>query len=246
MSDIQSSFRRYEKKYLLTIDQYQALRQGVNEQMRPDRYSRYTICNLYYDTDDFRLIRASLDKPLYKEKLRLRSYGPVTGSDSVFVELKKKYDGVVYKRRAALPAREAYAWLNGGEHQVSGQIEREIDWFRRRFPLSPRVFIGYDREAYAGKDNAELRLTFDTALRWREAGRGGLDLSRDDGCLLLSPEQVLMEIKIPGAAPLWLSRLLSANRVYPTSFSKYGAYYREVFLAGRRGEYYESEVRESA
>ncbi|MBR5430273.1 MAG: polyphosphate polymerase domain-containing protein [Firmicutes bacterium] len=243
MSDVQTNFQRYEKKYLLTAEQYQAVRAGLAGRMLPDRFSRYTICNVYYDTRDFRLIRASLEKPLYKEKLRVRSYGPAVGSDPVFVELKKKYDGVVYKRRITAPAAAARQWLAGGEAPESSQIQRELDWFRRRLPLAPRVFIGYDREAYAGAEDGELRLTFDTNLRWRNRQP---ELSRADGYLLLPRETVLMELKIPGVLPLWLSRLLSANHIYPTSFSKYGAYYRDVVCGGRIGEYFGQEVRKSA
>lgn len=245
MSDSQSSFQRYEKKYLLTIEQYRALRQGLDPYMQADRYSRYTICSIYYDTDDFRLIRTSLAKPLYKEKLRLRSYGPAQGRDKVFVELKKKYDGVVYKRRVSLPAREAYRWLAGEGAPQSGQITGEIDWFRRRLPLSPKVFIGYDRQALAGREDARLRVTFDANLRWREP-EPGLSLSREDGYLLLPGDRVLMEIKIPGAAPLWLSRALSQHRVFPSSFSKYGTYFKEVVLGGKRGGAYFKGVEQSA
>ena len=233
---IQSCFRRYEKKYLLTYDQYRAMLEGMAPHTRADRFSNYTICNIYYDTPDWLLIRTSLEKPVYKEKLRMRSYGAVANTDDVFVEIKKKYDGVVYKRRVTLPALEAARWLSGGAPGRSGQIHREIDWFLRRYGVEPKVFIGYDREAYAGTENSELRVTFDTNLRWRDTQ---VDLRLGDhGTLLLPEEAILMELKIPGAAPLWLARLLSENGIFSTSFSKYGTYYKDVVLGGLRGEPY--------
>ena len=237
---IQSCFERVEKKYLLNWRQYQAMLKGMEPYMKADRYSNYTICNIYYDTPDYRLIRESLEKPVYKEKLRMRSYGTVTGADNVFVELKKKYQGVVYKRRVTLRAAEAVRWLRGDAAAPAGQIQKEIDWFLRSNRPQPRVFIGYDREAYAGKEDGELRLTFDTNLRWRDTE---VDLRcGDHGTFLLPEETILMEIKIPGAAPLWLARLLSENGIFPISFSKYGTYYKEVVLGGMSGPEYRKEV----
>ncbi len=232
MGAIQSSFRRYEKKFLLNAGQYAAMKAGMAGHMRPDEHSRYTICNLYFDTDDWHLIRESMEKPAYKEKLRVRSYGTVGDGDNVFVEIKKKYDGVVYKRRIVLPAAEAAEYLKSGKLEKPSQISREIDWMRARLDLEPKVFIGYDREAYAGIENDELRITFDTRLRWRE---NDLDLrAGDDGTLLIPQDTVLMEIKIPTAAPMWLARLLSVNSIFMTTFSKYGTYYKNIVLGRAR------------
>ena len=222
---IQCSFKRYEKKYLLTPAQYEAVRAGMDAYMTPDKYSNYAICNVYYDTDDFLLIRTSLEKPVYKEKLRARSYGPARDDSAVFVELKKKYEGVVYKRRVVMDAADAAAYLDGREPGGDSQIHREIDWFMRTYRPTPKVFIAYDREAYAGRENPDLRMTFDTNLRGR---RERVDLrAGEDGQPILKEHQILMEIKIPGAAPLWLARLLSENNVFSASFSKYGAYYKQ-------------------
>ena len=241
---IQNCFRRYEKKYLLTWRQYRAMLEGMAPYMRADHYSNYTICNIYYDTPDWRLIRASLEKPVYKEKLRVRSYGAVCGADNVFVELKKKYDGVVYKRRVTTRCVDAVRWLRGDQACEAGQIQREINWFMQSIRPEPKVFIGYDREAYAGIENSELRITFDTNLRWRDEA---VDLRCGDyGTFLLPEDAILMEIKIPGAAPLWLARLLSENQIFSTSFSKYGTYYQEVVLGGRIGAPYQKEVLFSA
>ncbi len=227
--NIQRCFQRYEKKYLLNPEQYQKIRAGLAPYMEADEHGRYTICNLYYDTPDFQLIRTSLDKPVYKEKLRMRSYGVPADGDSVFVELKKKYKGVVYKRRTALEAGEALDYLAGRcNPRAKDQICREIDWFLGRYHPAPQVFIAYDREALAGLEDRVLRVTFDIDLRWRDTA---LDLrSGDGGERITSRDQILMEIKIPGSAPVWLSRLLSENSGFPTSFSKYGVCYRENLM----------------
>ena len=227
--NIQRCFQRYEKKYLLNPEQYQKIRAGLAPYMEADEHGRYTICNLYYDTPDFQLIRTSLDKPVYKEKLRMRSYGVPADGDSVFVELKKKYKGVVYKRRTVLEAGEALDYLAGRcSPRAKDQICREIDWFLGRYHPVPQVFIAYDREALAGLEDRVLRVTFDIDLRWRDTA---LDLrSGDGGERITSRDQILMEIKIPGSAPVWLSRLLSENSVFSTSFSKYGVCYRENLM----------------
>lgn len=226
---IQQSFKRFEKKYVLTPAQYSALLDGMMPYMKADEYGRYTICNIYYDTDHFELIRTSLEKPVYKEKLRLRSYGTPTDDKKVFVEIKKKFDHVVYKRRAMMPCAEAVSYLAGDAYpQEEDQICHEIDWFLKAYRPKPKVFIAYDRAALAGIENEELRVTFDTNLRWRDCD---LDLcSGDYGQLILPQDRILMEIKIPGASPVWLGHLLSEVGVFPTSFSKYGTCYQEHLL----------------
>lgn len=235
---VQCSFERFEIKYLVSPEQQEQILRTARRYMRDDEYGRYSICNIYYDTDDFALIRASLEKPVYKEKLRVRSYGVPKDGGRVFVEIKKKFDGVVYKRRTVTSAQDAPLFLCGDlSRSDGGQISREIDCFQRRYRSSPQVFIGYDRMALAGVENEELRMTFDTDLRWR---RSDLDLRAGDGGMLLLPEnKVLMELKIPGAAPLWLSRMLSELEIYPTSYSKYGAVFRDHILT-------EKELKKSA
>ena len=228
MSGIQSCFKRYEKKYMLTPEQYRAMIRGMAFYMRPDEHPRYTIGNVYFDTADYGLIRASLEKPVYKEKLRVRSYGVPKDDGLAFVEIKTKFDGVVYKRRVTMTAAEAADWLRGGRPPKESQISREIDWFMSFYHPAPAVYIAYDREAYAGVENGELRITFDRDLRWRG---DHVDLrAGDHGNPILGSDQILMEIKIPGAAPLWLAHLLSENQIVSTSFSKYGAYYKQAVM----------------
>lgn len=229
-NNITTSFQRCEKKYFLTARQYPHLLAAIAPYVRPDVYGQYSIHNIYYDTPDFRLIRASIEKPVYKEKLRVRSYVVPGETDSVFVELKKKFDGVVYKRRTVMPEYLVEPFLcglvPGGRY---GQIGREIAWFQNTYRAVPKAYIGYKRTAFAGIADEELRITFDTDLRWRDRD---LDLCKGEhGALLLLPEdQILMEIKLPGVCPLWLSRVLSENELFPTSFSKYGACYQKYLL----------------
>ena len=232
---LQCCFQRYEKKYVITPAQQEFLLSGALPYLRPDEYGRYTICNIYYDTANWSLIRSSLEKPAYKEKLRVRSYGVPEDDGSVFVEIKKKVGGVVYKRRVIMAAADVPAYLAGDpSRSPGGQISREIDWFQHLYHAEPQVFIGYDRTAFAGIDDPELRMTFDTGLRWRTTA---LDLRGGDwGAPILPPGRILMELKIPGAAPMWLSRLLSQAEVYPTSFSKYGACYQNHILGHTKKE----------
>ena len=229
MKKTRLNFRRYEKKYLLSGEQDRQLRAEIADRLRPDEYYKSTVCSLYYDTDDYELIRHSIEKPLFKEKLRLRSYGVPEREGEVFVELKKKFKGVVYKRRTRMPAAEAQAWLAGtGSAPEDTQTCREIDWFLQRYKPVPKLYIACDREAFAAKDDPELRITFDRNIRWRE---DELDLCAGTrGQLLTQPEQVLMEIKLQGAAPLWLAETLSRLMIFPVGFSKYGSCYKNELI----------------
>lgn len=223
------TFERYEKKYLLTPDTYAMLRARLTPYVTADAYGAYTVCNLYFDTPDYRLIRASIEGPAYKEKLRLRSYGVPESDAPVFLELKKKCAGVVYKRRAVMTLDA----LEKGTMEDS-QVLREIGWFMRIYHNpAPKVYIAYDREAFCGLEEPRLRLTFDRAIRWRQSA---LDLAKGAwGYPLLESGETLLEIKIPGAMPVWLCRLLSELEIYPVSFSKYGMCYKKC-LAGRKEE----------
>lgn len=222
--DTPAVFERLEKKYMLTAAQYTALREALGGMVHPDQYGKSTICSLYYDAPDYTLIRHSMDKPTYKEKLRLRSYGVPHGEDVVYMELKKKLDGVTFKRRMALPLREAQAYFAGSIVPAhAGQIFREIDWFAQRYSVQPKVVICYDRVALLGNEDESLRITFDTNIRWRE---NNLNLSCGEyGAPLLGPGMRLMEIKTMHALPCAWSALLSSLHIFPTSFSKYAAAY---------------------
>ena len=234
MQAYQDVFQRYEKKYLVTQRQYDQLSLVLAPRMVPDRFARSSIRNIYYDTPDFRLIRRSLDRPPYKEKLRLRTYGTPAADSEVFLEIKKKFDHIVYKRRIGMPYAQAVAYLDGRRAAGHTQIAQEIEWFRAFYrDLRPAMFIYYDRFAIVDREQPDLRITFDSNIRWR-ADR--LDLSAGtDGAPLLAPGTCLMEIKIPQAAPFWLSRALSEAGIFPTHFSKYGAAY-QAMLRGKTGK----------
>ncbi len=226
----QNVFKRYELKYLLTPAQKETVLAAMEPYMKLDKYGRTIIRNLYYDTDTYLLIRRSIEKPAYKEKLRIRSYSQADRDSTVFVELKKKYKHVVYKRRISLPNRDATAWLSGEKHcDQHTQIVNEIDYFMDLYgTLHPTVFLSYEREAYYCHDGNDFRVTFDENILCRQD-----DLSLDSevyGTEILPEGKVLMEIKCSGGIPLWMTRVLSAEKIYKTSFSKYGTAYQTLIF----------------
>ena len=225
----QMTFKRYELKYMLTRKQRDALLEAMRDHMAIDRFGHSTIRNLYFDTDSYRLVRRSLEKPLYKEKLRVRSYGKAAAETPVFVELKKKYESVVYKRRLSLPHRRAMDALESGRPlPADSQIGREIAAFRAFYgpTLLPKMFLSYEREAYFPTDGADFRLTLDENILWRTER---LDLGASVwGSPVIGPDEVLLELKTPGGIPLWMVRFLSDEGIRQASFSKYGAAYRQM------------------
>ena len=226
----QSVFKRYELKYLLTQEQKQTILQSMAPYMQLDKYGRTTIRNIYYDTDDYLLIRRSIKKPVYKEKLRIRSYHRAEPDSTVFVELKKKYQSVVYKRRLSLPEKGAMQWVNQDHRCHNGsQIANEIAYFLEFYKtLHPVVFLSYEREAFYCNDGSDFRVTFDDRIYCRQE-----DLSLEAevyGTPILPEGKILMEIKCSGGIPLWMTRVLSKERIYKTSFSKYGTFYKEIIF----------------
>lgn len=227
----QMVFQRFELKYLLTEAQQQAVLAAMAPHMEPDEYPHSSIRSLYLDTPDYLLIRRSLEKPVYKEKLRLRSYGRAAGQDEVFAELKKKYRSVVYKRRIALPQDQALACLAGRAPWPDSQIGGELAYAAAFYGHpAPRVFLSYERDSFASRDGGDFRVTFDRAICFRQER---LTLDSDPGGMpLLAAGLVLMEVKSAGGLPLWMVQTLSALGVRRTSFSKYGAAYRHILGAG--------------
>ena len=227
----QEVFKRYEKKYRLSLEQYQELISRIITRLQPDQYGKYSICNIYFDSRDYRMIRTSLEKPVYKEKIRLRGYGQPGPEDQVFLELKKKFDGVVYKRRIPMSLSEArkylYYGIRPGQHsQVLDEIDYAVDFYQAR----PAVYLSYDRIAFSGKEDPELLVTFDMNIRARDYS---LELDKGAfGVPLLGKRELLMEVKIPGAMPLWMSQALAELAIYPVSYSKYGTFYQE-YIADR-------------
>ena len=236
---------------MLTPEQKQTILLAMEPYMKLDKYGRTTIRNIYFDTDNYLLIRRSIDKPEYKEKLRIRSYGKAFPDSTVFVELKKKYRNVVYKRRLSLPVCPAMEWVCGtqcpdgtamparavnpayiaraAQTPGSAQIAKEIDYFLTHYEnLRPAVFLSYAREAYYSKDKSDFRVTFDDTVLCRQN-----DLSLESeiyGTPLLPDGKVLMELKCSGGIPLWMTHVLSAEHIYKTSFSKYGTAYQSMIF----------------
>ena len=222
---IQKVFNRYEKKYMLTLQQYEAIRQRMEPYMEKDQYGLHTIRNIYYDTEDDELIRTSLEKPKYKEKFRVRCYGEPNAESDYFLEIKKKYKGIVNKRRIVMKPQEAKAYLENGEKpKEQSQIFREVDYVWNHYQLMPKVYLAYDRIALFGKEDAEFRVTFDQNIRSRDFD---LLLEKDtDTTKLLKDGYYLMEVKISNAMPLWFVKVLTELEIHSTSFSKYGNVYR--------------------
>jgi len=228
------TFKRKEVKFLLNMNQFNELLKVIDLYMDPDKYcvggKEYGIYNIYYDTPDSYLIRESLAKPYYKEKLRVRSYfSPAGDGDKVYVEIKKKIGGIVTKRRLSMTRKEAEIYLKTGirpitDKYLDNQVLDEIDIFRKNYPIAPAQYISYQRMAFFGKDNKDFRLTFDRNITDR---RYDLSLGKESyGRQIIKPDQRLMEIKITDSIPLWLSEALSQLGIYKTSFSKYGRAYR--------------------
>lgn len=217
---MQTVFNRIEKKYMLNKNQYQSLLKEIHSYMMPDEYGYTSISNIYFDTDNFDLIRKSIDKPIYKEKFRLRSYGITTLDDSVYLEIKKKYKKIVNKRRIILSLKDFYEQTNNNP-----QIEKELHYAFSYYHLKPKMFIAYDRNAYYGKDNSGFRITFDKNIRYRI---DDLKLEYgDEGILILPEGTCIMEIKSNLGYPLWFTKILSRLKIYPISFSKYGTAYQK-------------------
>ena len=224
--------KRYEMKYILTGEQLEYLREHLKGRMEVDQYGKTTIASLYYDTPTFRLIRTSAEKPNFKEKIRLRSYGPATEDSPVFLELKRKADGIVYKRRVETTIPAVNSFFSGeGEICAGGQINREITTFRDYYvTLVPACLIIYDRTAYFEPDG-DLRLTIDENPRYRV---DDLSLTGSaDGIPLLGEGCAVLEIKVQESIPMWLAAILSAGGINKGSFSKYGEAYRRELLKAR-------------
>lgn len=242
-------FNRYENKYLMDTSAFYHVYKRLLAYMEPDEYNRddkyYAISNLYYDTEHDSLIRNSLAKPKYREKLRIRAYGVPEQDAKVYLELKKKVFGLVNKRRTALRLQEAYDFVRTGEAPafrtgMNEQVIREIDYFLQRYDLQPKLYLAYDRMALFCKNNRDLRITFDTNIRSRR-----YDVGLENGVhgeQLMERGQWLMEVKAEKTVPVWLSRLLSELGLFRTSFSKYGNEFKRWKRNEKNGIYAGTET----
>lgn len=232
----QSFFKRYEIKYLISLEQKKIILEAIKPYLELDKYGRTTIRNIYFDTPNYRLIRRSIERPLYKEKLRIRCYEQVNEDSMVFVEMKKKYNSIVYKRRVLLPLNEATSWISSKEERKDkNQIINEIQYFINYYEdLKPAIFLSYEREAYYALDNSDLRITFDENILFRTEN---IDLTQNVyGDKILEDGYSIMEIKYSKWIPLWLTKILSKEKIYKTRYSKYGTAYKHILeLNSKRG-----------
>jgi len=239
----QAIFKRYEIKYILTKAQKEILLKAMAPHMTLDEYGRTTIRNIYFDTENYRLIRRSIEKPAYKEKLRIRSYSQASPESPVFIEIKKKFDSVVYKRRLSMPESSAMAWICEEGAEIPStlpkgtsvfQIAKEIDYFKDFYRgLRPTVFLSYEREAFYSNDGSDFRVTFDDHILCRQE-RFSLT-EPPGGTSILEDDKVLMEIKTGGGIPLWMTNVLTQEHIYKTSFSKYGTAYQTIIYPQMKG-----------
>ena len=240
-----NTFARKEIKFLLNMHQYEGLMEVISQYMNPDKFcvggKEYGIYNIYYDTPDDYLIRTSLAKPYYKEKIRLRSYySPASPNDTVFLEIKKKIGGIVTKRRVSMTLAESDQYFADRtkpavmKKYITQQVFRELDVFLDMYPVIPKQYISYQREAFFGKDNNDFRLTFDRKITDR---RYDLRLDKESyGNYIIGADQRLMEVKVSDAIPDWLVRKLSELEICKTSFSKYGRAYQNYVQESIKSE----------
>lgn len=231
---MEKSFKRHEIKYLITINQYINLMDYLSDKVEKDVFYKSTICNVYYDTDNFELIRKSIEKPIYKEKLRIRSYNKPTLDSSVYVELKKKYDHIVYKRREKIAYK--YVLNNSFLEGAETQIDKEIKYFNDFYGgLTPKMFLSYEREAYCFKTDKQIRITFDTNIKYRTENVNLLPSISD--IKLLPNNLVLMKLKVPFSIPYDLAKYLSSEKIFKTPFSKYGTAYKQIHKLSQNSKY---------
>ena len=223
-------FERYELKYGMNREQYNALRKYMEDKIHPDAFPEGVVCSLYLDTDNFEVIRNSIEAINYKEKFRLRSYGSAKDDGMVFMEMKKKIDGVVYKRRIAITYKQAMEYFNNRKMPNQTQIMKEIDYSQNYYGgLKPKVLVIYDRLAFVDNEDSDIRITFDTNIRYRI---NDLDMRKEtEGEQLLTDDHIMLEIKSPGYIPLWLAQKLDELNIRREKFSKYGKIYET-----RKGE----------
>ena len=218
-------FKRIEKKYVLDEKQLKKLFFKIKPYIMKDKYYQSTINNIYFDTNSNDLIINSIDKPLFKEKIRVRSYGIPNEYDNVFLEIKTKNNGVVGKRRIAISLNEFNDFLENHNYDKNNQIMKEIVYHFEYYKLVPKRFIAYDRKSFVGINNKNLRITVDANLRSREDNL--CFEAGSSGCKYFDKPHYIVEIKTPNSIPLWLAKILSELKIYPMSFSKYGSIYKK-------------------
>lgn len=229
-----STFKRYEKKYLITKEQLDEIMPSLLEYMELDEFcvggNEYRIYSIYYDTENHDIIRHNSSKPVYKEKMRIRSYYDLKDpEDKIFMEIKKKCEGQGNKRRIKLKIKEIEPFVNDGvlpetKDYLSAQVAKELAYFLKMNKVRPALYVQYDRLALFGREDKNFRMTFDRNVRTRRSNFQFGESEEDE--LLLPGGEYIMEIKILGAMPLWLTHLLSEHGLFSRGFSKYGVKYK--------------------
>ena len=218
-------FKRIEKKYELTTNEYIYIKNKIKEKMLEDEHGKSTILNIYFDTKNYDLIRHSISKPVYKDKIRLRSYNTPNENSNVFLEIKRKYEGVVSKRRINMKLKDFNNFLNVKQND---QVKKELLYYFDLYNLEPKMFLSYDRVAYFMKEDRNFRLTFDNNIIARNYD---LNLERGVyGDYILDTDKYMMEVKTTGAIPMWFVRILNELNLRPCNFSKYGEAYTKLVL----------------
>lgn len=233
MSEI---FRRVEKKYILDKKQYNKLMLTINKYLEPDEYGKSTICNIYFDTNNYDLISHSIEKPYHKEKIRLRSYNVPDFKSKVYLEIKRKTDGIVGKRRIEMELLEFNNYMRNISlvKNKNMQIKKELDYYFKKYNLEKKMYISYDRDAYYDKNDKDFRVTIDSNILARQYN---LDLDKGVyGINILDPEKYVMEIKTLGAIPIWFVKVLNEFKISPCGFSKYGEAYTQLVLKANNYE----------
>lgn len=233
-------FNRYELKYIFNAGIYKELFSALKPHLRMDEFGDeegfYSISNLYFDTFDNFFHQQNLKRDKFRQKLRLRVYGNITLQDEVFLEIKKKYNGIVNKRRTLMKLGDAYRFLELNKEDTdlsdfkssNSQILKEIFFLKSFYNLHPKTVLSYDRQALQGVKDPDLRVTFDRNIRSR-----GYDLKVENGSYgepIVSHDTMLMEVKVSTSVPLWLVRILNEFPCRRQSFSKYSTYQQNCLL----------------
>ena len=221
-------FRRIEKKYILDEKQYMLFKKSINENMVEDEYGVSTICNIYFDSEQYELVQHSITKPVFKDKIRLRSYNVPNLESKIYLEIKRKYDGVVSKRRIEMMLKDFYKYMNNKNAIEANQVKKELDYYFKHYELEPKMFLSYYREAFYGKEDRDLRITFDNNIIARDYD---LNIEKGNyGVNILDKNKYIVEIKTLGAMPMWLVKVLDELQISPAGFSKYGEAYTQLVL----------------
>ncbi|MCW5878539.1 MAG: polyphosphate polymerase domain-containing protein [Anaerolineales bacterium] len=222
-------FNRFELKYLISLQQAEIFKKALRKYLAGDEHGsgRYRLSSLYYDSPDFRCYWEKVDGVRFRRKLRIRHYEteqPLTRQTPVFVEIKQRIDRVTQKRRLVLPYAQAVALCTQRQmpEHIAAQDQEVLDEvyaFLWQYNLRPTSIVRYQRQAFIGSDfDLGLRVTFDTALNYQVHQ---LRLEDASSLPMISPDRVIMEIKVNERLSNWLSEMIAAHNLRTVRISKY-------------------------